>query len=176
MFAISAVLSVFMLGLAAGGFLAGRLLQRTRDVTKLFGQVHIALCLATAATLPLLPAARALYIGGSYLPGWALQPAVLLLSGLVLLAPTSLMGATLPVASEAFANHREALGRDIGRLYAAGTVGSMGGAVAAAFVLLPGVGTSGTIGVAALVDALIALVAILATSRSASDDAALERS
>ena len=165
-FALSAVLAIFMLGMAAGGFVAGRLLRWRGDPQAVFAQVHVALCAATIGTWPLFSAIHVFYVGANHdLPAWALQPSVLLLSTLVLIVPTTLMGTTLPVASALLQRSTpgdDAVGRDIGGLYAAGTFGGVLGAAGAAFVLLPAAGTFGTVGIAALADAFIALAAFAA--------------
>ncbi len=168
-FAVSTVLAVFMMGLAAGGLVASHLVRWARKTPMtLFVRVHVAISLATAATLLLLPAARGLYVGASsYVPAWALQPIAVLLSMFVLIVPATLMGATLPAASALFARGSDTAARDVGSLYAASTLGSVLGAIATAFLLLPRAGTRETIAIAALVDLLIAVVAIAAGSGSA---------
>jgi hypothetical protein len=165
-FAVSTVLAVFMLGMAAGGIVAERLLKReAHGSLRLFARVHAALCLATLGTLPLIAMARGLYLGASgFLPagteGGALDTVLLVLSALVLLVPTVLMGTTFPLAS-ALLGRSPGGGRDVGVLYAAGTLGGVFGCVAAAFVVLPDAGTRGTLAIAALVDGLIALAAFV---------------
>src|SRR5271156_2826850 len=65
-FALSAVLAIFMLGIAAGGFAAGRLLRWGGDPRALFAQVHVPLGAATLGTGPLFPAIRFFYVGASH--------------------------------------------------------------------------------------------------------------
>jgi spermidine synthase len=163
-FAVSMVLAVFMLGMATGGIVADRLLKRVPAPPRLFTRIHLALCLATIGTLPLIAAARGLYLGASgFLPAWALDTVLFLLSGLVLLVPTILMGTTFPVACALLGRSGSdgGAGRNVAVLYAAGTLGGVVGCVAAAFVVLPAAGTRGTLAIAALVDGLIALVAFV---------------
>ncbi len=158
-FAQSAVLAVFMAGMAAGGFGAGRLLRSRPDAKVLFAQVHVGLAAAIAGSLPLFSMVRWIAVGAAHsLPVSAFEPTGWLLSALVLLAPTFLMGTTLPVDSALL----DAAGRDVGALYAAGTLGGVLGAWGAAFALLPAVGTRGTLGIAALADGVIALATIVA--------------
>jgi spermidine synthase len=161
-FAVSAVLASFMLGLAIGGVAVTRLARSAAPPALLFARLHLGIALSAAATLPLLPVVRSLYVNASQLvePGsWALRPAVCVLSVILLLVPTALMGATFPVAAKILAPPTARVGRDIGSLYAAGTVGSIFGCVVAVSVLLPLAGLRGTIAVAALADLAIGLLA-----------------
>jgi spermidine synthase len=162
-FAVSAVLAAFMLGLALGGFAARRLLARwSGSPIVLYARLHAGIALAAAATLLAIPAIRTLYLAASQALGadaWALRPVVLVLSFVLLIVPTTLMGATFPVASQVLSPPPERVGREIGWLYAAGTVGSVLGCVATIFVLLPAAGLRGTLGIAALAYLAVALAA-----------------
>jgi spermidine synthase len=73
----------------------------------------------------------------------------LLLSGLVMLLPTLAMGGLFPAALEGFGLSRRGAGRGVGGLYAANSGGSIAGAFAAGFVLIPLVGLQTTVLVAA---------------------------
>src|SRR5271168_4282349 len=65
-FAVSAVLAAFMLGLALGGFAARRLLARSSgSPVVLYARLHLGIALAAVATLLALPAIRALYVAAS---------------------------------------------------------------------------------------------------------------
>jgi len=56
---------------------------------------------------------------------------------LVLLPPSILMGASFPLAASLYCWGAEAAARDVGRGYAANTIGAVLGTVAAAFILIP---------------------------------------
>jgi spermidine synthase len=56
---------------------------------------------------------------------------------LLLLLPTSLMGATLPVLTKLMTENLGTLGRTVGELYAANTAGAVLGALAAGYILVP---------------------------------------
>ena len=83
----------------------------------------------------------------------------LVLAFALLLVPTTLMGATLPTLSKAVAHRLERVGGDMGRLYAANTLGAAAGCAVAAFFALEHLGVSGTTYAAAAGNLIIALVA-----------------
>ncbi|HCP47961.1 MAG TPA: hypothetical protein DIU15_18115, partial [Deltaproteobacteria bacterium] len=86
---------------------------------------------------------------------------VLLVAVLVLLPPTLAMGATLPLLTRWYARDEASLGLDMGWLYAINTTGAVGGAALAGFVLLPVLGQPTTLGLAATVNGLVGLCAVL---------------
>jgi spermidine synthase len=164
-FAVSSVVASFLLGLAAGGLAVSRLPAAEEQPMVLFGWLHAGIGVSAVGTLLLLPAARAVYVSaGESLGAGALHTIVCLLTFALLAAPTALMGATFPVASHIVATRPATIARDIGRLYAVGTAGSVLGCLVAVSVLLPGAGLRGTVESAALVDGAIG-VAALAMSR-----------
>jgi spermidine synthase len=164
-FAVSSVVASFLLGLAAGGLAVGRLRAAEERPMVLFGWLHAGIGLTGLVTLLLLPVARAIYVSASEsLGAGALHAIACMLTLALLAAPTALMGATFPVASHLVATRPATLARDIGRLYAVGTLGSVFGCVAAVSLLLPGAGLRGTIESASLLDGAIGFAA-LAMSR-----------
>ena len=77
----------------------------------------------------------------------------------VLIVPTTLMGATLPVLCKFAVERIDKIGWDVGRLYAVNTLGAAAGSFIAAFVLIEAIGVAATIYVAAAINLLIALAA-----------------
>jgi spermidine synthase len=82
-----------------------------------------------------------------------------LLSGIVLLVPTTLMGATLPVLAAAFAHSSDS--NSVTKLYACNLAGAILGTLAAGFVLLPALGVRMTIAVAAALNVIVGIIAIV---------------
>jgi predicted membrane-bound spermidine synthase len=64
----------------------------------------------------------------------------LALSFLVMIVPTTIMGATFPCAVQICARALPRLGRDIGQVYSANTGGTIAGALLAGFLLVPWLG------------------------------------
>jgi spermidine synthase len=89
-----------------------------------------------------------------------------LVSAFVALAlPTTLMGATLPVLARYAVAEEAQIGRRIGLLYAMNTAGAVAGALLAAFTLLPELGLTRTVWVAAALNGLVFLLAVALARR-----------
>jgi spermidine synthase len=166
--AASAVLTSFMGGLAIGSWLGGRLADRVRSPLAVFGLVEIGIG-SSALVVPLaLDAAQSLYAAihssaPEALPLLAL--ARLLCSGLVLLIPTTLMGASLPLLSRYVAQRGGGSASRIGVLYAANTAGGILGTVMAGFLLIGGMGVTATTRVAVVINVTVGLIALAISLR-----------
>jgi spermidine synthase len=179
-YAFTTMLSVYLLGIAAGSLAFGRVADRSRDPLRLFGLLEIGIGVSVLAMAQLFPRAEAWVarlvpaLGG----GWFGEAAAKFLVGAALLIlPTFLFGTTFPVASRVAARSLAGLGATIGRLYAANVAGGIAGAVAAGFVLVPVIGSDHTLRLlcAALMILGLVLVAAspLATVRGKAAAAAL---
>jgi len=87
------------------------------------------------------------------------------LSLVVMLIPTTLMGATFPMVSRAVTEELDTVGLDVGTAYSANTLGSTVGSIAAGFLLIPLVGVKATVLVAACVNGLVAAILIISSKR-----------
>jgi len=106
-------------------------------------------------------------LGGYELPTSAASVAsglfYLLSSFAILLVPTALMGATLPLLARFAVRRTEEIGPRVGVLYSANTAGAAAGTLLAAYALLPRTGLGATILIAAGLNVLVfALAALLA--------------
>jgi spermidine synthase len=175
--AVSAVLAGFMAGLALGSFVAGRVAERVRNPLLVYGIVEIGI----GATGILTPAAfRALKdvypalnqsiesavpafaAGTPY--GDALPIALrLLLAFVILLVPTSLMGATLPIMLKSSLIRGSSLSGSVSLLYAINTMGAIAGTIAAGFYLISDYGVQASIHVAVALNVAVGVVAVLAS-------------
>lgn len=164
--AVSAVLAAFMTGLALGAYLGGRVSPRIRRPLFAYGVLELVVALAVVATpfgfRALTPAYAAL---AGALPDSLATLSVVrwFLALLLVIVPTTAMGATLPFLSRRLeADYAEAgaRGRRLGALYAANTVGGATGALLAAYALLPILGVSGTLFASAALSAGIGVVAL----------------
>jgi spermidine synthase len=163
-FAITTVLAAFMAGLALGSFGAGHLIDRQPRPLRLYGALEIGVglfCLAVPFALPVLEwiyLALATKLGLSLVTLTLAQFVVLF--G-VLLLPTTLMGATLPVLTRFFVQDEQSLGRRVGLLYALNTLGAVAGTALAGYLLLPTFGMRGTVFLAVTVNVGIGALCIL---------------
>ena len=113
-------------------------------------------------TLPLLrglPWAYGLLVARLGLTGFAESVGIAILAACVLLPPTILLGATVPLAVEYLARSGRGAHRGFARLYLLNTLGGAAGVALAPFVLVPALGVRGTLVAAAAVSLLIGSVA-----------------
>lgn len=174
--ASAAVLAVFMGGLGLGAWLLGRRVEATDRPLDLYARLELGIALSAAATPALLWVARKGYLalGGSLVLGPVVGTlARLLLSALVLLPPTLLMGGTLPAAARAATDGRDQGRRATALLYGANTLGAVVGSLASSFVLLEVFGTRMTLWIGCLVNVLVALVARMMARELAAERAAV---
>jgi spermidine synthase len=162
-YAASTVWAVFMAGLAAGSLVGGRLADRVRRPILWFGIAEALIgitALLTPTALALLEHAYgALHpsLGGS-LP--ALTAVRLALSFAVLIVPSALMGATLPLVVKSSLLRTEGMGGKVGVLYATNTAGAIGGSLLAGLLLIPNLGLAASFGVAVGINLLVAVIAV----------------
>ncbi|HEX8921158.1 MAG TPA: fused MFS/spermidine synthase [Pyrinomonadaceae bacterium] len=181
-FAISAVLAAFMGGLALGSAWAGKLAARLKRPLRAYGIIEIGIALYAIAVPFLFGLIDYLYafIWEQFHPGfYAFSLWRFVLSCLVLLVPTTLMGATLPILSAALLRSPNHKPTAVTRLYTCNLVGAIVGTVVAGFFLLPTFGVRLTILIAAAINFVVGLAAIVidhldAKSRTQSSEPALE--
>ena len=163
-FAITTVLAAFMAGLGLGSYLFGGVADRSSRPLRLYGFLEIGIGVYALITPFLFSRAEDIYIplhrafGLSFFTFSLLQ---FLLIFLILLIPTTLMGATLPVLSRFFVRSLEVLGGQVGRLYALNTFGAVLGTYAAGFHLIPTLGVRTTLLLAAIANIGIGALAVV---------------
>ncbi len=163
-YAASTVLASFMAGLALGSFIAGSLVDRSRNALFLYGLVEVLIGLSALATPAALDWILKLYTV-SY-PALSQSFATLTLvrflcSFTVLIVPTTLMGATLPIIIKSSQLRAEGLGERVGSLYAANTAGAIVGTLSAGFYLIGSVGITTSFRLAAALNVLVGIAAML---------------
>ena len=142
--AVSTVLATFMAGLALGGALAAGGVERVPPARRSRAYALIEIGIAGAAILfPLLLRGGMALLIALHRPEGSpalLEGGRIALSAASLLAPTALMGMTIPLLTAIAGPPAELAGRVAGSLYAANTGGAVMGALACVFLLLPGLG------------------------------------
>jgi len=152
---VAVVVSAFMLGLGLGGLLGGWLSSRfPRHALILFGVSELGVAVFGLTSLRIFHAA-AVYTAGSDLLS------VVIFSLLLLLLPTLLMGATLPLLVEHLVAHSGQVGLSVSRLYFANTFGSAIACYLCAAFLLRAFGQSGSVTLAACLNTLVGAAAYL---------------
>ncbi len=151
--AVATVLAGFMGGLALGGWSAGRRVDLDpRAAFRWYAGLELGTAILTLALPQAFP-----YLQRLGQPGLG--------AFLLLLLPTTLMGATLPVLARGLQADLEGLGRGMADLYAANTTGAMSGCILAGYGLIPALGLAGSLKVAAAGNLFAALVASTMTGR-----------
>jgi spermidine synthase len=171
--AVVSVLAAYMGGLAAGSAVAGRLVPRVRRPVLWYGLLELGIAASALAVPWGIRSAtwvQKLTMGGRAVPPDAGEVSAaafyVATAFVVLLVPTGLMGATLPLLARHAVRHDEELGRRVGTLYATNTLGAVAGTITAGFVLLPSLGLRWTVYVGAATNALVFVAAAL-VARSA---------
>ncbi len=167
-FAVTTVLICFMGGLALGSWLAGRCRPPARP-ERVYGILEILIGFTALLVPVLMAASTGLYrvlapaVGDSFL---LLTSARVTASAIILLVPTTAMGATLPLLASAFSRRSAGLGGSVAALYGANTLGAFVGCAGAGFWLLPRLGLAGSTLTAALLNLFAGSVALLLSPRA----------
>ena len=159
---ISIVLGSFMLGLALGSWGAGRFLHRIGNPMRAYSFMELGIGIF-AVCFPLLTQLTdfifTLTVSTESSPAYSILVRSLL-AFLLLLVPTILMGATLPLLTDFFRRSpRHTRSWKVGLLYAANTIGAALGIILASFFLIELIGVSATTRTAAVLNLAIALLA-----------------
>ncbi len=140
MLATSTVLTAFMAGLASGSFVSGKYVdKKPRALVRIYALLEAGIGLF-ALIFPLLltvvgPVYSSLYQGleGNIVAVNLMRFGICFV---LILVPTFLMGATLPVLLKRFARNSPAIGPQVGMLYGLNTAGAVVGALVCGFLLL----------------------------------------
>ena len=149
--AISTVLAAFMGGLALGNLLLGPVADRHARPLRLYCWLEVGIAASALAVSLLLLRGDGLFawLASSLAESPDLKtPLRFVITSALLLLPTTLMGGTLPVIARALVRSGSA-GRMLGTLYALNTAGAVAGALLPDLLLIPSVGLTATVLLAA---------------------------
>jgi spermidine synthase len=159
---ISIVLGSFMLGLALGSWIAGRLLSRLNNPMRAYAYMELGIGIF-AFCFPLLSRIADMLFTAAVNPETSMPASIFvraLFAFILLLVPTTFMGATLPLLTDFFRRSpRHSTGWKVGLLYAANTLGAALGIIVASFFLIELLGVFATTVFAAILNLLIAFIA-----------------
>ena len=162
-YATSTVLASFMGGLALGSAVIARSADRIRRPLRLYALVELGIGAYMLAVPSLLELVRAGYVGlnrAAPLSPGELTLVRFLLGGAIVVLPSALMGATLPLLARHFVRSGGGDAAVVARLYATNTFGAAAGVVAANYLLLPWTGIYGALAAGALVNLYVGLRAL----------------
>jgi spermidine synthase len=161
-YAASTVWGSFMAGLAAGSLLAAVVGDRVRRPLAWFGAAELVIGATAIASPALLHAAERAYTGAyASLPHSLVGLTVVrfVVAFAILIVPTTMMGATLPLVVKSSAG-RGRLGERVGLLYGSNTTGAIVGTLSAGLWLIPQVGIQRTFAIAAALNTIVGVSAI----------------
>ena len=164
--AVAMVLAAYMAGLAFGAGIGGKLVDRVKRPVLTYGILEIGIAIG-ALLVPLgLKAARGLQttmIGGQadLTDAGGTGQSIFFLGAafLIIMIPTTFMGATLPLLTRHAVRRDSQIGTRVGLLYTMNTAGAVAGTWVAAFHLLPTVGLATTVYIGVAVNALVFFIA-----------------
>ncbi|NTX12126.1 fused MFS/spermidine synthase [Myxococcus sp. CA051A] len=160
------VLATFMGGLALGASVFGRTADRVKSPLALYGVLELGVALYALAFPYVLDALGALWlaVAPGVPDGWRVGPR-LLVAAVSLVVPTLLMGGTLPALVRHFADSLSGVQRELARLYAVNSLGAALGVFIAGTKLVPVLGLSASAKLAAGLNLLLAVAALLLARR-----------
>src|SRR5688572_13949143 len=158
MTAITLIVASYMCGLGLGSLLGGYIAQKLKRPVLVYGLIEAGIGIFGLFSPGIINWVGQQTAGVPYL--W-----VFLLSFIVLLIPTLLMGMTLPLLIQSFVARVETAGQVIGLLYGINTLGAAVGSLLAGYILIGKFGFNGTTYIAALLNLGVALIAIVFARR-----------
>ncbi len=166
-YSFTLVLVVFLLGLSAGAAWIGRPAARAKRPLAALGIVFLGVGMSVAATLRVIDDLPPLFI--ELIEGTRLEVSTIMgiqaLCAALTVAPTAAcLGAVMPLVMRAYAGNADAVGADVGRAYAANTLGAILGSFAGGFVILPLIGLEHGIRLAAILLLALSLVLLATTT------------
>ena len=158
---VTIVVTAFMVGLGLGS-LAGGWFSKKENVPILSAIAVIEILTAGFGVVSL----TIFDATGKFTAGLSVAQTAIFSFALIVI-PTMLMGATLPLLVEHVARRSRNVGNAVGTLYFVNTLGAAVACFMSAFLLFPFLGLSGSIDVAVAINSAIALAAIIAQKFSA---------
>jgi len=166
--AVGTALAAFMAGLALGGWLLGKVADRSPNPLRLYALLELGVGLAALASHFLLERITPIYLLAYEASGQSdtiLGAVRFILAFVFVMVPTLFMGATLPVLARFFVRRLALAGADLSTLYATNTLGAFAGTMACGFFLIGALGIHMTVYVAVLANLSLGLVAWIASAR-----------
>jgi spermidine synthase len=152
MVSITLIVAAYMAGLGIGSLIGGRIARNLKNALLFYGILEIGIAVFGIFSPGIIVRIGQSMAGSPY-------ALVFLISFLILLIPTTLMGMTLPLLTQSFVHRVETSGQVIGILYGINTLGAAFGAGLSGFVLIGAYGLEGSVYIAAFLNAFVGIVA-----------------
>ena len=163
-YAFSAILAIYLAGIALGAAVASRVLKLWRAPVALFGLLQALLAAAVgiaAHQFEHLPHWQTTVIGRANGSTASLLWGEAGITAWIIFPACFLLGALFPTAVAIRRSSRNEAGASVGAVYAFNTLGSIAGSVLTAFILIPWLGTLHSILAAAALNAALGVLALV---------------
>jgi len=167
-YAISAVLAAYMGGLALGSIVLGRITDKHNKLLRLYSFLEIGIGIVAICMPIFLQGLNSIYtfiFQNVTSSSGFLFLIKTILSFILLLIPTFLMGGTLPLLSKYIVRRKQEIGPKVGLLYSVNTLGATVGCFVTGFFLLETLGVTHTIFFAAGINIILGVVFYLLSLR-----------
>jgi spermidine synthase len=158
------MLTTFLFGIMAGGFLVSRFTDKRKDAFLFLGCLETCIGFLCILSIPLISGLNGLIIDLNKVfgTGWSGEIAIrFMVFSLALFLPTALMGGAFPLFTRMYSEKSGAFGKSFGEVYGLNTVGGVLGSIAGGFVLIPLRGVQNSIIVLSIVNVLTGLACII---------------
>ncbi len=164
--AISTIVTAFLAGLGGGALVGGRLAARSRNPLRLYGLIELGVAVLAVGLPTLFPSLGGVY-GSAYTSASPTELGLIrfALAFAAVTPATFCMGMTLPALTSFMVRSLDQVGRRLGELYAANTLGAVTGTVIAGYFLIELIGLSSTALVAVGLNLVASGVALAASRR-----------
>lgn len=176
-YAFTMMLGTYVLGLAAGGFWIGRYIDRLRSPAAALQHLQLAIAATSLLGIWLFGHLPTVALAGVSILGTTPLEIALVnfaVAGLMVFAPTFLIGAALPIAARLLQRGPPERGRELGTAFGWAALGHVGGILITAAVLIPAIGLQNGILALAAANVAAGLVLLIGQAgRSRSNTAAV---
>ena len=160
--AVGTVLAAFMCGMAIGSWSIGKYADRSRNCLRLYAGLEIGIAVAALISHLLLVRTGPIHLAVYQLLGSSAAAFAIirfLLAFLLVMLPTILMGATLPVLARFMVNRESRVGIKLSTLYSVNTFGAVTGVLVTGFFLIGKYGVHVPVYLAVIGNLLIGCIA-----------------
>lgn len=167
-YALSTMLASFMTGLTVGGYAGGIWADRAKNPAFIFALLEVGIAIFGLATFIIIKNLSPVYAWSFYkfhLSFSSFSFIQFILSFVVMLIPTTLMGATFPVVLKARTKALDEVGREAGDVYSVNNLGAVIGSFSAGFILIPSLGSTATVFLAGIINLLVGSAILIYSGR-----------
>jgi spermidine synthase len=167
-YAFATILTTYLLGLALGSMMLGRLTDRVKNPIALLAILQMVIGASVFFTTPLigrLPDYFMIFFSDKNISWGTMAFAEFIVCLLLIITPTFASGASFPLVTRIFMNYRGfKIGRTVADVYTLNTLGGILGSLAAGFILIPTIGVEQTLLLGAGANFMVAAFLSMITS------------